>query len=273
LSALAVSLARALLIASDGPALTEEQIRQFLLTAEVVASQRTTKGRTAPQRLTLTDGKLTHDAAFQTIDERKRLVRTPDRRVELFFRDSYQFNIAAYELAKLVGLGDMVPVTVERQVKGRRGALCWWVRAMMDEADRQKQKIPPPDVDEWYAQMNKVWVFSQLIYDTDRNQTNILITEDWKLVMIDFTRAFRPFEDLEDPTKLLMCDRQLLSRLRELDEREVLEKTRPHLSKELVRAVMARRDRIVEHFEKLIRERGDDAVLYGDQPAGALAAQ
>jgi len=34
-------------------------------------------------------------------------------------------------------------------------------------------------------------VFSQLVYDTDRNLGNVLISEDWHLWMIDFTRAFR----------------------------------------------------------------------------------
>jgi hypothetical protein len=60
----------------------------------------------------------------------------------------------------------------------------------------------------------------------------------------------------------VMCDRQLLERLRKLDEREVLEKTKPHLSKSEVKAIMARRDLIVAYFEKLVAEKGEDAVLY-----------
>jgi hypothetical protein len=59
-----------------------------------------------------------------------------------------------------------------------------------------------------------------------------------------------------------MCDRQLLERMRHLDEREVLEKTKPHLDKSLVKAVMARRDLIVAFYEKKIAAEGEDAVLY-----------
>jgi len=102
----------------------------------------------------------------------------------------------------------------------------------------------------------------ELVYDTDRNQPNMLIGEDWKLWMIDFSRAFRAFHKLQDPRLLGMCDRQLLEKMRHLDEREVLEKTKPHLDKMLVKAVMARRDLIVAYYEKQIAEKGEDAVLY-----------
>lgn len=258
---MAFLLATGLLAAQDEPKLTEDQIREFLLKAKVVQSHQTSKGVTAPWRLTLTDGTLTHDAAFQSIDEFQRRADFPSR-TEFNFRDSYHFNIAAFELAKLLGLGEMIPVTVERRWKGDKGSLSWWVPAKLDEQERLKQKLEPPDANAWNKQMNRMWVFSQLVYDTDRNQTNMLITEDWKLVMIDFSRAFRVRNDLEDPRRMVMCDRQLLERLRHLDGREVLEKTKPHLAKAEVNAIMARRDKIVAHFEKLVAEKGENAVLY-----------
>jgi len=253
--------ATCLAIASDEPNLTEDQIREFLLHAKIVQSHKTSKGVTAPWRLTLTDGTLTHDAAFQSIDEFQRRADFSSS-TEFNFRDSYHFNIAAYELAKLLGLGDMIPVTVERKHEGHLGSLSWWEPVKWDEQERQKQNLQPPDVDAWNKQMNRMWVFSQLVYDTDRNQTNMLISEDWKLWMIDFSRAFRPHHKLEEPRRLVMCDRQLLERLRRLDGREVLERTKPHLDKGEVKAIMARRDLIVAYFEKLVSEKGEKAVLY-----------
>jgi hypothetical protein len=110
--------------------------------------------------------------------------------------------------------------------------------------------------------MNRMWVFSQLVYDTDVNQTNILISADWKLWRIDFSRAFRVQHKLENPARLTMCDRWLLDKLRQLDETVVMEKTKPHLRKEEVKALMARRDLIVAFFEKQIAEKGEKAVLY-----------
>ena len=244
------------------PNLTEEQKKDFLLHAKVVDSHQLGVGITHPWRLTLSDGTLTHDAAFQNVEERKSVMPLASGRTELNFRDSYHFNIAARELAKLLGLDDMLPVTVERRWQGNSGSLSWWVPWKWMEGTRLKENLHPPDSEAWNKQMYKVRVFDQLIYDTDPNLGNVLITEDWKISRIDFTRAFRQNHDLRDPKNLVQCDRQLLEKLRKLDYDEVLEKTKPHLSKSEVKALIARRDKIVAYFEKLIAQKGEGAVLY-----------
>jgi hypothetical protein len=252
---------RPLVVAADEPILTKEQIRQFLLTAKVVKSEHTKKGITDPWRLTLTDGTLTHDASFQAIDEhtaRKQLARG----TELNFVDSYKYNIAAYQLAELLGLDDMVPVYVERNWKGDTGSLSWWLPVKMDEVERHKQNLTAPDADAWNNQMYKIRVLDQLVYDNDPNLTNVLIGADWKIWRVDFTRAFRTFKDLRDPKDLVRCDRQLLEKLKTLDGNELAEKTKRYLSKDEVKAVMARRDKIVAQFQKLISEKGEKEVLY-----------
>jgi hypothetical protein len=127
---------------------------------------------------------------------------------------------------------------------------------------RHQQNLHPPDLDAWAHQMYKVRVFDELVYDTDPNLTNVLITEDWKIWRIDFTRAFRQYASLLNPTELVMCDRQLLQKLKELKFDEVYQRTRPHLSKGDVKALMARRDKIVATFQKLIAQKGEGAVLY-----------
>ena len=43
----------------------------FLKNAKVIRTRNTDKGVTAPKRLTLSDGTITHDAVFQAIDERQ----------------------------------------------------------------------------------------------------------------------------------------------------------------------------------------------------------
>jgi hypothetical protein len=95
--------------ASEEPTLTKEQIKQFLLTAKVVNSRQSKKGITNPWRLTLSDGKVTHDASFQAIDEHKTNVTLASGKVEMNFVDSYKYNIAAYRLAELLGIDDMLP--------------------------------------------------------------------------------------------------------------------------------------------------------------------
>jgi hypothetical protein len=94
--------------ASDAPTLTKEQIKQFLLTAKVIKSEQAKKGITQTLRLTLSDGTVTHDASFQKVDEHKPRMELGTG-TELNFVDSYKYNIAAYQLAELLGIDDMLP--------------------------------------------------------------------------------------------------------------------------------------------------------------------
>ena len=248
--------------APQEPDLSEEEMRNFLLNANVIGSAPVKKGKTGITRLTLTDGRTTHDAAFQSVDIYKDLMVYVDGRTEKNFRDSYIFNLAAYELARQVDLGDMMPVTVERKWKGRTGSLSWWLDFKMDEGMRSKDNIQPTDSEAYNRQMLTILTFSNLVYDTDRNPGNVLISKDWHLWMIDFTRAFRLETALEDLGDLTRCDKRFLDALRRLKEEEVVEKTRRYLSKEEIRAVMARRGKLVEHFDRLIARNGEKAVLY-----------
>jgi hypothetical protein len=183
-----------------------DQIRAFLKDAKVIRTRGTPKGVTAPKRLTLTDGTITHDAVFQAIDDRKTVANlgggTRQATVELNFVDSYKYNIAAYELAALLGLDQMMPVYVERHYNGQTGSISWFVPTLMDESERIKKKIQPPNPTDWNHQMYRMRVFSALVRDTDRNLTNVLITHQWKVMMIDFTRAFRLQAELLHPKDL-----------------------------------------------------------------------
>jgi len=249
-------------VAADESTLTKEQIKHFLLTAKVVGSREAKKGITHTMRLTLSDGTVTHDASFQAIDEHK-MEKQIGMGTELNFVDSYKYNIAAYALAELLGMDDMLPVYVERKWEGATGSLSWWLPVKMDEVERHKQKLTAPDPEAWNNQMYKIRVFDQLVADTDVNLTNVLIGEDWKIWRIDFGRAFRVKKELKDPTKeLVRCDRQLLEKLKALDANAVTEKTNHYLTKDEVKAVMVRRDKIVAQFQKMIAEKGENEVLY-----------
>lgn len=242
--------------------MAKEDVLQFLRTAEIIKSEEIGKGLTQAWRLTLTNGQLTHDASFQAVDIRTQEAGFVGGGRELNFADSFHFNIAAYELACLLGIDDMVPVTVEREWQGKKGSLSWWLDVKMDEDERIGSEIMPPDTRSWNAQMHKVRVFSQLIYDTDRHLQNILISEDWRIWMIDFTRAFRTIRKLQDENELLKCERTLLERLRKLDRKDVARAVDDHLTKWEIDALMARRKLIVSHFDKRIGKEGESKVLY-----------
>ncbi len=248
--------------AADDTPLTKEQIKQFLQTAEVIKSKQTGKGVTHPWRLTLSNGTITHDASFQPIDVHKAQMKLESGRSEIDFNDSYRFNIAAYELAELVGLGDMLPVYVERKWQGKSGSISWWLPVKMDEAERVEKKIEVPDSDTWNKQMYRIRVFDELVYDSDPNLTNVLIGEDWTVWRVDFSRAFHKNKELRAPKNLVKCDRELFGELKALNAAELTEKTKRYLNKDEVNAVMARRDKIVATFQTLIAQKGEKEILY-----------
>lgn len=252
--------------ATATPSLSVSEIRQFLLTAKVTRSRDIGKGVTSPKRLTLTDGTITHDAAFQAVDERQSMAnlsgggRRPT--VEMNFVDSYRYNLGAYALSQLLGLGEMMPVHVERRWNGKIGSLSWWADTLMDEGERLKKKVQPPNATDWNHQMYRMRVFAALTRDTDRNLGNVLITPDWKVLMIDFTRAFRLQSELIYSQDLGKIDRALLPRLEALTKDSIKQAVDDQLTGPEIDAVMKRRDVIVAHFKKLIAELGESAVLY-----------
>jgi hypothetical protein len=249
--------------AQEDPELTVEQKREFLLNAEVKRARTTKEGITSPYRLTLTDGKITHDALFQSIDERRPYKKFSNGTSEINFVDSYLYNIAAYELSKLLGLDHMLPVTVPRKWSGKSGSLSWWLPVQMSGAERYTRNIKAPDVEAWNRYMYNVRLFSELIYDTDRNNLqNTLIGHNWEVYMIDFTRAFRRFHDLKNPENLVRCGRELLEKLRELDIEEVEAKTGEYLTGPEIEGIMKRKEKILAYFDRLVAEKGEYAVLY-----------
>jgi hypothetical protein len=233
----------------------------FLLNAKIVNDWHLTRGIRNTRQAILDDGKMRHDAHLQTVDLSLPSYQT-QRGVEQNFRDTYKYNVAAYELTKLLDL-DMVPPSVERKVDRRPAAVTWWVDdKMLDEVDRVRQNIQPPDLDRWNKQIYVVRVFDQLVYNTDRNLGNLVITKNWNVWMIDHTRAFRTPKTLENPNSLVQCDRKLLVKLRELDKGALRQRLVKYLSGPEIDGILARRDKIVKFFDEEVARKGEGAVLY-----------
>ena len=268
-----VAATLALVLAADAgtearqPPPVERQL-VFLTSARVIASKPIGKGTTGALRLTLSDGTLTHDASFQRVDQQnlgENLRQGKKMAGELRFVDAYRYNIAAWELARLLGLDEMMPATVERAHGGQRGALSWWVDdVLMDEAERECTHTLPPGGGalDLARQRLLMQVFTELVRDTDRNKGNVLYTNQWRVIMLDFTRAFRLQPELRLPDSLTRCSRDLLARLRALAREDVARAAGKHLTGGEVNAVMKRRDAIVQRFDELIAARGEAAILF-----------
>ena len=250
------------------PVLSDAQQEQFLLKAKILKTKDINQGITGTKRATLSDGQLTHDAHIQTVDISK-FVFTPDKgQTELNFRDTYRFNVAAYKLARLLGL-DNVPVSVERRVERDPAAVTWWIDdVMMDEQERLKRIKLKTVPAEWKptrtaGYIHVMRVFDELISNSDRNVGNQQWSSDGKLWLIDHTRTFRFNSTLKTPRLLERCDRTLFAGLRRLTEEAVVSAVGKTLTKDEIKSMLTRRDLIVKHFEEKIAARGSDAtVLY-----------
>jgi len=241
---------------------TAEAREAFLSKADVVGAKRIGKGVTNPWRLTLREGEFVQDAAFQDVDANKDEVRFRSGRTERDFRDFYGYNIVAYRLARMLGYDDLVPISVERVWKGRRGALTWWVDKKWDEDERVKAGVEPPNVPAWERQLYVARAFTALVADTDRNLGNQLVTADFHLWLIDFSRAFRHTMDLKTPSLLRRIDRRFYDRLKAMRDEDVEARLSPWLEAQGRKALLARRDAMVEHFAVLADRPGDQSNVF-----------
>jgi hypothetical protein len=244
---------------------TDAEREEFLRVAQVVRTKSAPNGITGSTRATLRLAGYEHDAHIQTINEAK-AVNALASGTEIDFRDSYKNNVAAYKLDRLMGLR-MVPVTVVRVHESKKASFTWWIDdVLMDEKTRRDKKPVIPDVDAWNREMLVVRVFDQLIYNFDRNLTNLLIDKEWRIWMIDHSRAFKVFGDVKTPKDLgERCSRDVLAALRGLDEKELREAMKDLLSPDQVLALLKRRDKVVAYYEKTIAARGEALALY-DRP-------
>jgi hypothetical protein len=243
------------------PALSPEAMEVFLLKARVSNMRDAGSGVTNSRRATLTDGQLTHDVHIQTVDIAQQVFQA-GRNTELNFKDTYRYNIAGYRLAKLIGL-TAVPMSVERTVEGKVAAVTWWVDdVQMDEKERMKTKTLGPDPVRTNKQIQIMRVWDELIQNRDRNQGNILWTNDWTMWLIDHTRAFRLNNNLLKPEQLSRCDRGLLERLRALTPESLSQAVGNSLTKQEQEALLARRDKIIKHYEDRIARLGEPVVLF-----------
>jgi hypothetical protein len=256
--------------APQQPALTREQMETFLAKAEIIRERSTTTGVTRPIRATLSDGVFTHDAQVQTVDQAKAVFEA-GKASEVDFKDTYRYNIAGYRLAQLVGI-DTVPMSVQRRYKGKDAAITWWIDdVMFDESGRMElqDKAMGPDPQRTQRQLHIMRIWDELIQNRDRNRGNVLWTKDWTMWLIDHTRAFRTGTGLLKPNELVRIERTLFDRMKLLTEASMTQVMKGMLSRGEIRAVLRRRDAIVQHFEKLIAERGEAAVTFTLSPLTA----
>jgi len=242
------------------PIQTQADLEEFLRTARVADSDKTKHGRFGVRRLLLEKDGLEVHAAGRTMAEEERKRRLMDREV-WFFRDHYIHEPAAYALSELLGLG-MVPPAVERSVNGKPASVQLWVEDSLVEIEREKRGVQPPDSRTYLLQLYQMYVFDNLINNIDRNMGNIVFDPDWRVWLIDHSRAFIRDQKLPSPERVRRIERNFWERLRSVSDEELEAAIAPYLGEPERAALLERRRLLVDLIEDKIAQVGEDGVLF-----------
>jgi len=239
---------------------------EFLKTANVIAEvQKTGSGAvTNPWELTLEKDGVSRKALWKDVSGRPK-----------GFIDNWYYEIAAYEMDKLLGL-NMVAPTVERRYRENRGSCQLWESSMMDLLQKTEKNVAtPPGLKtiRWNRCVYLQRAFDNLIANEDRHQQNILITEDWGMILIDHSRSFRSSgkftKDLiyterhrEGPKLMSSLPRAFVENVKALTFEKIKGAVGEYLTEDEIKAVLIRQGLILKEIDRLIKLNGEAEVLY-----------
>jgi hypothetical protein len=199
------------------------------------------RGRTEPWTIILDDGQAVRRAIFKYVDRRR----------PSLLPDSFNYEIAAYELSKLLGL-DIVPAVVERQIEGTKGSLQAFVESAVPETARRRNGPEPPEPLKFREALETIKVFAMLVNDACENLEDTLVqTGNWRVFRVDFSEAFAPSPELRPDCGLTSCPDELDTKLRDLDDRVIGQKLAPYLNKDEIEALIRRKGRLIRLLEDL----------------------
>ena len=226
------------------------EVEELLLSAEIVSVTDIPMGVTKPSRVDLKNGEVTLAGAYKNIKRGR----------QGGFWESYQAEIAAYELDKLLGL-DMVPPTIERRVNNNKGSLQFWVEEC--KLYRDVMESTPRTV-AWSNQLSRMKMFDILVSNDDRNAQNFLVDPDHHVILIDHSRGFVTGKRiLNNPAKLpQQYDRKLVEKMEALDRDTLDAVLKPFLQGGQIKSILERRDALLKHIHELIEKRGEELVLF-----------
>ncbi len=227
----------------------------YLKTAPIIRVKKSDMvGRTDPWTIILDDGKSVRNALFKYIDRRR-----PD---PARLPDSFNYELAAYALSKYLGLS-LVPPVVKREIDGLPGSLQIFVENAITEEERRAKKLEPPDAGTFLTSMQVGRVFENLVFNScDDTEDTFVQDGTWKVFRVDFSESFAPEMKLLPGCEFSRLTRDLYRKLLDWDDQKVFDLMAPYLNPEEAKALNIRKALIVQRIERLIREKGEEAVLF-----------
>lgn len=173
------------------------------------------------------------------------------------FVDSYMSELAAYKLALLLGLDNVPPV-----VRRKGGSLQIWIEHAITDAARRKAGEEPVDPERFERQITDMYIFDNLIANTDRNPGNIIIDSQGKVWFIDQTRSFAGQTELRYPDKITGCSRSLWDRLQSVSDAEIGEAVGAYV--EYMPELLQRRELLVDAIARQIQTQVEESFLFDE---------
>ena len=240
-----------------------EQWEELLKTAEIIKYGYIGKGVTKPMKLTLKKENIEITAVWKN-----------PRGMQRGFFEGWQYEIAAYEIDKLLEL-NMIPPTVERNFKGRTGSLQLWIEHDYSDLDLMEKKIgiPRSKFDRRTKMKYIARAFDSLIGNEDRTQQNIIYTKDWRMLLIDHSRSFRYYgkyikrlmfgkKGIQGRRLFKRLPRAFVEKIKGLNYDNIKKAVGPYLKEKEIKAIVIRRELLLKEIEEMIKEQGEDKVLY-----------
>jgi hypothetical protein len=161
-------------------------------------------------------------------------------------------ELAAYRLDRLLGLG-LVPPTVSRRIRDREGAVQFLPPDVVSESARVERRLGLASWCPLGPQAQLLYAFDALTANAGRTGDTILYRPELPdLMLIDHGRAFGATHDLPAGLRsdALTLTPSLVAGLTELNERALETELGTLLSGAQIRALLARRDALLERFER-----------------------
>jgi hypothetical protein len=190
------------------------------------------------------------------------------------YQENWEWEVAAYRLDKLVGI-NMVPPTIIRRFQTKMGSCQLFIEHMMTFKEKAAKNIAVPAqyVDQWNKATYLQRAWDNLIANTDRHQNQVLITHDWRMILIDHSRTFSTrkkyrekliFDEnhSEGPRVMKMLPAHIYNNLKNLTTDSIREAADRSLNKNEIKDILCRRDLIIKRIDERIAILGRDKVLY-----------
>lgn len=197
-------------------------------------------GRTEPWIIDLKDGEIERKGFFKHVNRCRPSAQA----------DCYKYELAAYEMSKLLGLEIILPV-VERVIKARPGSLAMFLPSSWVSLKKINEgNTVIKEEEAFHINMLDILVFDNLCYtgleDEDLNEDIYVDPETGFVCRTDFSQGFAPAPALIPLREVTHCSDMLRQNLADLDDNAIRKAMKPFLNEQEIAALIVRKNMLLD---------------------------